>query len=208
MVTSSSTDMDVDGPSTQILVVRHGQSEWNALGLWQGQEDPPLSELGRSQAAEAAASVGSVDAIFTSPLSRASETAGIIADVLGVGPVIGVPGLLERHAGEWQGCTRDEIERDWPGYLASGRRPPSWEDDGLVEQRAMESLDAIASRCPGGSVLAVAHAGIIYAIERSLDAKFRKLANLAGRRVVHRAGAVTMGERVHLVCHETVPDQI
>ena len=199
---------DADGPSTQILVVRHGQSEWNALGLWQGQEDPPLSELGRSQAAEAAASVGSVDAVFASPLHRASETAEIIADQLGVGPVIGVPGLLERHAGEWQGCTRAEIERDWPGYLASGRRPPSWEDDGLVEQRAMDSLDAIASRCPGGSVLAVAHAGIIYAIERALGAEFHTIANLAGRLLVHRAGGVTMGERIHLVQHETVPGQI
>lgn len=208
MGSSSRTGGDTSGPGTQILVVRHGQSEWNALGLWQGQEDPPLSELGRSQAAEAAASVGSVDAIFASPLHRASETAEIIADLLGVGPVIGVPGLVERHAGEWQGCTRSEIERDWPGYLASGRRPPSWEDDGLVEQRAMDSLDVIASCCPGGSVLAVAHAGIIYAIERSLEAEFHKLANLAGRRLVHRAGDVLLGERIHLVSHETVSDQL
>lgn len=205
---SNRSGADAHGPSTQILVVRHGQSEWNALGLWQGQEDPPLSDLGLSQAAEAASSVGSVDAVFASPLHRASKTAEIIAEHLGVGPVLGVPGLQERHAGEWQGCTRAEIERDWPGYLASGRRPPSWEDDRLVEQRAMESLDVIASRCPGGSVLAVAHAGIIYAIERTLDAEFQKVANLAGRRLVHRAGGVTMGERIHLVLHETVPDQL
>jgi probable phosphoglycerate mutase len=152
--------------------------------------------------------MGSVDAIFSSPLHRASETAGIIADHLGVGPVIGVRGLLERHAGEWQGCTRAEIERDWPGYLASGRRPPSWEDDDLVERRAMDSLDAIASSCPGGSVLAVAHAGIIYAIERALDAEFHRVANLAGRHLIHRAGGVTVGERIHLVLHETVPDQL
>ena len=195
-------------PTTHILVVRHGQSEWNALGLWQGQEDPPLTELGRSQALEAAASVGSVDAVFASPLQRASETASIVAEQLGVGPVIELPGLMERHAGEWQGCTRAEIERDWPGYLAAGRRPPSWEDDGLVEQRAMDSLHAIASGCPGGNVLAVAHAGIIYAIERTLEVRFQKVANLSGPALVHHGGGVTMGERVHLIAHETVPEQI
>ncbi|MCZ7628167.1 MAG: histidine phosphatase family protein [Microthrixaceae bacterium] len=202
------TEVDADALSTEILVVRHGQSEWNALGLWQGQEDPPLSDLGRCQAREAASSVGSVDAVFASPLQRASETAWIVAEHLGIGPVVELPGLMERHAGEWQGCTRAEIERDWPGYLDAGRRPPSWEDDGLVEQRAMDSLDVIASCCPGGTVLAVAHAGIIYAIERTLEVRFHKVANLSGPRLVHRAGGLTMGERIHLVDHETVPEQL
>lgn len=199
---------DAHESTTRILVVRHGQSEWNALGLWQGQEDPPLSDLGRSQASEAAASVGAVDAVFSSPLLRASETAAIVADQLGVGPVVTLPGLMERHAGEWQGCTRSEIERDWPGYLAAGRRPPGWEDDSLVEQRAMESLGTIAAHAPGGSVLAVAHAGIIYAIERALGVDFEKIANLAGRQLIHRGEGVSVGERIHLVIHETVPDQI
>ncbi len=189
-------------------MLRHGQSEWNALGLWQGQEDPPLSDLGRSQALEAASSLGSTDAIFASPLQRASQTAAIISEHLGVGPVIELDGLMERHAGEWQGCTREQIDRDWPGYLASGRRPPSWEDDGLVEQRALASLAAIALRLPGARVLAVAHAGIIYAIERALDSPFARVANLAGRLVVHDAQGPTLGERMHLILHETVPDQI
>lgn len=195
-------------PPTQILVVRHGQSEWNALGLWQGQEDPPLSDLGRSQALEAASSVGSVDAIFSSPLQRASQTAAIISECLGVGPVIELQGLMERHAGEWQGCTREQIEHRWPGYLASGKRPPSWEDDALVERRALGSLGSIAASLPGANVLAVAHAGIIYAIERALDSRFERIANLAGRRVVHDADGPALGERVHLILHETVPDQI
>ena len=66
------------GVTTEVLVLRHGQSEWNALGRWQGQENPPLTDLGREQAVEAAQAVGTVDAVFASPLDRAARTAGII----------------------------------------------------------------------------------------------------------------------------------
>lgn len=193
---------------TEVLVLRHGQSEWNALGRWQGQEDPPLTDLGCEQASEAAAGVGVVDAIFASPLQRAARTAGIIAEGLGVGPVVTLDGLMERHAGEWQGLTRAEIEQDWPGYLAAGRRPPTWEDDQLVESRALGSLEAMVTARPGGQLLAVAHAGIIYALERALGAEFAKIGNLAGRTLVHRRGGFELGVRIHLLDDETVPDQI
>lgn len=194
--------------STRVLVVRHGQSEWNALGLWQGQEDPPLSDLGRAQAAEAARSLGAVDAVVASPLSRASETAAIIAGALGVEPVVRIEGLMERHAGEWQGLSRAEIELAWPGYLEAGRRPPGWEDDGHVERRALGSLEEMHRRFEGANLLAVAHAGIIYALERQLGADFERIANLAGRVVEVSDGGAELGERLHLVDHETVPDQI
>ncbi len=196
------------GVTTEVLVLRHGQSEWNALGRWQGQENPPLTDLGREQAVEAAQAVGTVDAVFASPLDRAARTAGIIAESIGVGPVVEIDGLMERHAGEWQGLTRPEIEQAWPGYLASGRRPPAWEDDQLVEARALGSLLAIVTARPGGSLLAVAHAGIIYALERALGAEFDKIGNLAGRRFLHRNDGFDLGERVHLLGEETVPGQI
>ncbi|MCB1272502.1 MAG: histidine phosphatase family protein [Microthrixaceae bacterium] len=200
--------MNATVPSTRVLVVRHGQSEWNALGLWQGQEDPPLSDLGRAQAAEASASVGSVDAIVASPLVRASETARIIGEAMGVGPVLEVAGLVERHAGEWQGLTRAQIEQQWPGYLAAGDRPPGWEADAVVEQRAALALEEVSQRFAGGTVLAVAHAGIIYAVERLLGAPFERIANLAGRELEHSGTGLSLGERVHLVAHETTPGQI
>src|SRR5687767_11323336 len=95
---------------TRVLLVRHGQSEWNATGRWQGQADPPLTDLGRRQARSAAAALGTVDAVFASDLQRASETALIIAGELGVGPVVVDPDLRERDAGEWSGLTRVEIE--------------------------------------------------------------------------------------------------
>lgn len=193
---------------TRVLVVRHGQSEWNADGRWQGQENPPLTDLGRRQALHAAGAVGAVDAIYASPLERATRTAHLIAESVGVGPVVLLPGLMERHAGEWQGLTRAQIERAFPGYLEAGERPPGWEADDLVEQRVMGALDSIAEEHPDGHVLAVAHAGVIFAIERALGAPWERLANLGGRWLERSADTWTIGERVHLLVEETIPDQI
>ena len=108
---------------TRMLLVRHGQSEWNALGRWQGQADPPLSALGREQARSAVARLGAVDLIVASDLDRALTTAAIMAEGLGVGPVMVEPRLRERSAGEWSGLTRAEIDEQWPGYL--DRAPPT-----------------------------------------------------------------------------------
>src|SRR5690606_40076504 len=102
---------------THLLLCRHGQSTWNAAGRWQGQADPPLSDLGRLQAQHAAKAVGAVDLIVASDLERARDTALIIAEAIGVGPVVIEPDLRERDAGEWSGLTREEIEAEWPGYL-------------------------------------------------------------------------------------------
>ena len=194
---------------THLLLVRHGQSEWNADGRWQGQEDPPLTDLGRAQARQAAKAVGAVDAVVCSPLERAAVTASIIADELGVGPVVTLDGLKERHAGTWQGLTRTEIEEEYPGYLADGRRPPGWEDDDEVEARTLGALDSIALTHPYGFVLAVAHAGVIFAVERALGAPHERLANLGGRWLLHEDGGPwRLGDRVHLLVEETVPDQL
>jgi probable phosphoglycerate mutase len=193
---------------TRILVVRHGQSEWNADGRWQGQENPPLTELGRRQAVHAAQAVGAVDAIYASPLDRAFTTAQLISESIGIGPVVHLPGLMERHAGEWQGLTRDQIDVAYPGYLEAGQRPPGWEDDDQVEARVMAALADIAEQHPDGMVLAVAHAGVIFAIERTLGAAWERLANLGGRWLERRGDGWDIGERVHLLVEETIPDQI
>jgi len=191
-----------------VLLVRHGQSEWNATGRWQGREDPPLTDLGLRQAREAAAALGAVDAIHSSPLQRALATAAAIAGELGVGPVVVTEDLVERDAGEWQGLTRAEIEKAWPGYLDDGRRPPGWEPDDLVEGRAFGALGGIAAAHPSADVLAMAHAGVVYAIERSLGAPHERLANLAGRWLELHEGRWRLGPRVHLLLEETVPDQL
>ena len=116
-----------------LLLARHAQSEWNALGRWQGQSDPPLSELGWAQARAAGLNAGVFDAIVASTLERARNTATVISEATGVGPVLIDERLMERQAGEYQGLTKDQIESRWPGNLAARIWPPGWEfDDDLV----------------------------------------------------------------------------
>jgi broad specificity phosphatase PhoE len=210
---------------TRALLVRHGQSEWNAAGRWQGQADPPLTDLGRRQAKSAAASLGAVDAVFASDLQRASETAAIIAVELGIGPVIVDDGLRERDAGEWSGLTRAQIDREWPGYLdapadehasfgpaVAPRRPPSWESDDSVLQRATAALQRIHETVGDGDVVAITHGGLIYVLEGHLGARAGRLANGGGRWFVIDGERITLGDRVLLVGDDgapvTVPDQI
>ena len=73
-------------PGTHLLLARHGETDWNRIGRWQGQADPPLNEMGRRQAAELAERlVGQgISAIHTSDLLRASETAQVVAERLGL----------------------------------------------------------------------------------------------------------------------------
>lgn len=196
--------------TTRILLVRHGQSDWNAIGRWQGQADPPLSDLGRLQAHEAARAVGAVDAVWSSDLQRAAATAAIIAEAIGVGPVVVDPDLRERDAGEFSGLTRPEIDQRFPGYLAGGRRPPGWELDDHLLARATRALRRIAAEVPGGDVLAVTHGGLVYTLEESQGLPHQRLANAEGRWVEVGSEPVRLGERVLLALPEdtTVPEQI
>ncbi|MGH9273389.1 MAG: histidine phosphatase family protein [Acidimicrobiales bacterium] len=209
---------------TRVLLVRHGQSEWNADGRWQGQADPALTDLGRHQALHASRALGVVDAIVASDLQRAAETAAIIAGELGVGPLVLDPDLRERHAGEWQGLTRAEIERAWPGYLGppppidgtvaqedTRRRPPGWEPDDALVGRAVVAIRRIYELVPHGEALAITHGGLVYALEAMLGAPFVRLPNLGGRWMeVGPEGPERLGERVVLVDPDelTVPDQL
>jgi broad specificity phosphatase PhoE len=189
----------------RVLIVRHGQSEWNALGRWQGQADPPLTELGLHQAAHAAQHVGAVDAVVASDLERARTTAEIIAELIGVGPVLIDPGFRERDAGEWQGLTKAEIAEAWPGYLDDRRRPPAFETEEAFQERIFAGLDRIREQVPDGDVLGVAHAGVVYQVEAVLGSDFGLLSNLGGRWVdAEGGGPWRLGERVVLVD----PDEI
>lgn len=197
---------------TRILLVRHGESTWNADGRWQGQADPPLSDRGRQQAATAAASVGTVAAIITSDLQRAADTGAIIARILGVEPVVVEPRLRERDAGALSGLTREEIHDRFPGLLPddpAGFRPgldgqpawpPGWEADEEVLDRAEVALVAIGRLIPDGDVLVITHGGVVYAVERRLGSPARgRLANLDACRLEVIGDRLVLGERVSLV---------
>lgn len=196
---------------TTMLLVRHGQSEWNALGRWQGQADPPLSDLGRQQAFSAGPRIGAVDVIISSDLQRSVETAQILSAQLGVGPVVVEPGLKERDAGAWSGLTTEQIEAGWPGYRQSGQRPDGWESDADLLVRALAALDRIATEYEGAELVIVTHGGVVYALEALHGIPFERLPNLGGRHVVHHGDRLALGDRVLLVDDDditTVPAQI
>ena len=142
---------------TRILMLRHGQSEWNALGRWQGQADPPLSELGERQAAAAADNLPRFDAVVASDLDRAVQTATILAERAGLGPVRTDPALRERAAGEWEGLDRTQFEEAWPGYLAERRRPPGFENDDVLLDRTEAALSRLVAEFGGKQLLVVCH---------------------------------------------------
>jgi broad specificity phosphatase PhoE len=193
---------------TRLLLVRHGESTWNAQSRWQGQADPPLSSLGEQQAEEAAerlAEIASITAVWTSDLVRARRTAELIASRLGVDRVRDEPRLRERDVGSWSGLTRAEIEERWPGYLAARRSPPDFEGDLELLARTRAGLLAAVDGSRTGDVLVVSHGGVVRTIERSLGATPDKLPNLAGRWILADAPTeLALGERVVLVEPEDV----
>jgi len=197
---------------SRLMLVRHGQSTWNAEGRWQGTEDPPLSTMGVRQARHAAGRLGTFDAVFASPLERASVTATIIAEELGMGPVQTDDDLRERHAGDYQGLTRPEIEHRFPGYLVEGLLPPGWEDDDHVLERSAGALARVALAVgPGGTALVVTHGGVISTLERALGARREgRLPNLGGRWFDVGPGVLDPRDPVLLLGEDeiTVPDQL
>lgn len=174
--------------SRHLLLVRHGQSEWNASGRWQGQADPPLSELGATQAAEAAGRLADFgfSAVVTSDLRRARATADILAGHLGLGVAVDTD-LREIDVGDWTGLTRAEIEARWPGELAAwseGRSesPLGGEDRTALTERAAAALArAAAAAQPGDRLLIVTHGALIRNLDRSLGLPPEGISNLSGR---------------------------
>ncbi|HRE00637.1 MAG TPA: histidine phosphatase family protein [Ilumatobacteraceae bacterium] len=153
---------------TRLLVIRHGESEWNAARRWQGQADVELNERGRLQAAEAGLNLGMFDALWASDLVRARLTAEIIGAIIGIGPVQVDQRLRETDVGPWEGLTHDEVNAGWPGFLDTFRRPEGFEDYSVAAERMMAAFADIATACPGGEVLVVTHGGVIRAVRRAV----------------------------------------
>ena len=184
--------------TTRVLLVRHGQSLWNADGRWQGQADPPLSALGLEQARTAANHVGPFDAIWASDLERARHTAEFLAAP--VGHAVRIDGRFrERDAGEWTGLTRVEIEARFPGYLDERRRPPAFEDEDSVVERALAALHQVVEELAGGIGIVVTHGGVVLALEHHLGGDAGILSNLAGRWFVAGPGGIRLARRTLLL---------
>jgi broad specificity phosphatase PhoE len=154
---------------TTLLRARHGQSDWNAARRWQGFADRPLTERGRAQAAELAERLADIalDAVYSSDLKRARETAEKVARAQGLDETT-EPRLREVNVGSWEGLTREEAEQRFPEGFARWRAGGTgWEDGetyGEMSKRVLAAVDDIARRHNGGRVLIVAHGGPIRAI--------------------------------------------
>ena len=162
---------------TTLLLVRHGETDWNRDGRWQGGSDTSLNDLGRGQAQALAQELdGDIGLVYSSDLSRARETAEIIAAKLGL-EIRFDPRLRERGFGSWEGLTTSEIEER---FADSHRRWLAGEGAGADDAETFEDFFArvngfladVLRLHPDEEVLVISHGGairVIHALATGLD---------------------------------------
>ena len=154
---------------TTLLLARHGESDWNRARRWQGFCDRPLTERGRHQAAALAERLAelALDAVYSSDLERARQTAEAVARAQGL-EVQQLAALREVDVGSWSGLTREEAEARFPDgfrrWRAGGTGWDEGESYGAMSKRVLAAVDEIARRHEGGRVLIVSHGGPIRAV--------------------------------------------
>ncbi len=149
---------------TRLYLIRHGRTDWNDAGRYQGQADPPLNAQGRAQARALAQALRSVpfEVIYSSDLARAHETAQALAEVIGL-PVHLDPRLREIHQGEWEGLLASEIQARYPHLWEQWHkapltvRLPGGESLQELEARFTAALDDISAAHPEGTVAVFLH---------------------------------------------------
>ena len=173
---------------TTLALVRHGQTDWNAQRRLQGSTDIPLNDVGRGQARDAVAALSGYewDAIVSSPLSRAAETANLIAAGLGLSVDRRVPELAERSFGPAEGLQAGP-ELDGLRTPDGGFRGAESEDE--AASRGLAALEALAEEFRGRRVLVVAHGTLLRvslsrAIGRTLQSIDNAVLNLAHHHAV------------------------
>jgi probable phosphoglycerate mutase len=166
---------------TTFTLVRHGQTDWNLQKRIQGSTDIPLNDTGREQARATAESLADRhwDGIVASPLSRARETAQIIADRLDLGEPELVPALVERAYGDVEGMDAARLREAFPDSTAP---VPGRERRSEVVRRAVPALETLAEEHPGQSLIVVTHGGVIgslirYITEKALPAQGHAIEN-------------------------------
>ena len=165
--------MNARGPATELIVVRHGETAWNAIGKQQGQLDTELSGLGVAQAqAVAEALVGEgIDVLYSSDLGRALQTAEIIARKIGLAIVADVR-LRERHLGIIQGMTMAQFQLEHPQEYALFRSDdpdyviPGGESVRQRHERSVACVNDLAGNHSGRRVLVVTHGGVLNGLFR------------------------------------------
>lgn len=162
--------------ATRILLVRHGETAWNAQARIQGHLDEPLSDTGHQQAARLARSLAGaepLDAIYSSDLSRAMQTAQPVGALTGVA-VQPCAQLRERHFGRFQGLRFADVEAAWPEAAQRWRtREPHWvppeggESLLQLRERILSAVDALAARHLGQHIGIFTHGGVLDVLYRA-----------------------------------------
>lgn len=164
---------------TRLLLVRHGQTSWNAQGLWQGHEGPGLTAEGRAQADRLARSLHARSRhenadrpwtrVIASDLTRAQQTAVVVAELLSL-PLEFDKRLRELDVGSWAGLSRGEIEKRDPETLRAFERgepmirPGGGESRIEIRERTHDFVCDMASHHAGQGVIVVTHLGVIRAL--------------------------------------------
>lgn len=183
---------------THILAIRHGETAWNVDTRIQGQIDIPLNDNGRWQAQRLGQALAGerFDAIYSSDLLRAHETATHLAEGLGMNVLLD-RGLRERAFGRFEGKTQTEIEVAWPDDARRWRqREPDFGPEGgerLTEfyERCIGTTQRLAQAHPGQTIVLVAHGGVLDCLYRAatridLQApRTWKVANASINRLLH-----------------------
>ncbi|XP_020083226.1 phosphoglycerate mutase-like protein 4 isoform X2 [Ananas comosus] len=160
----------------EVVVVRHGETSWNASKTIQGQLDAELNEKGRQQANAVGVKLSKerkFSAIYASDLQRAAETANIIASSCSLPKVVLDPALRERHLGDLQGLTLDKAAKQKPAahkiFLSSRRDqelPGGGESLDQLSKRCVSCLQKIAGQHKGERVIVVTHGGVLRELYR------------------------------------------
>jgi broad specificity phosphatase PhoE len=164
---------------TELILIRHGKTDWNIEGRYQGQSDVPLNPSGLKQAEELAQELRheAINAIFSSDLARARQTAQILSHINGA-PLYLDRRLREIHQGEWEGMLFDHIRTRYTKAFEERLRdplqvaPPGGETVGQVRERVLEATHEIITEYPHGLVAIVSH-GLSLAI---IKVHYNKLA--------------------------------
>jgi broad specificity phosphatase PhoE len=171
---------------TELVIVRHGETELNTQGVFRGRYDVTLNERGRAQARAAALSLAGepLEAVYSSPLARAEETARAIASSHGLEPLAD-EAFNNIELGEWQGVPKADVRRDYPDLWTLWRkdpdalRIPGGETLAEVRERAYSRAVELAELHAGGRLAVVTHrsvakllAGALLGLERGYFWKF------------------------------------
>src|SRR5215210_3123910 len=156
---------DRSSNATTLLLVRHGETDWNRDGRWQGLSDTRLNERGREQARALTGQLDGIDVVYSSDLARARETAEIVAEGAGLEVRLDER-LRERGFGDWEGLNSDEIKERFAEAhtlwrTGEGRGAENAEPFAEFAARIHEFLDDILERHAGKTVLVVSHGGSI-----------------------------------------------